>query len=197
MTHEVLQYSKDQAVEILSRSASPKPATTKLSYADLVRAAAEVGVSEDAVQTAAQLLRERQSDAADWREFKRKEFQNLLGQSILYPIAIVASAVFLGPTYAISQIVTLVMLAVLALLGLLYAKSTQTENKFRKWRSERRSKALRTFDDTILWVLEMEHSRGKFRTRQSMLDYLAENGVDATHADKLVRQFSRTLPEEF
>ncbi len=134
-------YSEREVQEILRLAGVARRKMDYFTREDMVRAAAEIGVPESAVIEAEQLVRERQSEADDRAEYRRKQGAELakglaLGVPFLAVIIFGHAIHFFGNFFSIGKGV------LKPLGGVLFSRSTQHELDFQDWRNKRYRKVM-------------------------------------------------------
>jgi hypothetical protein len=190
---EELLYDGHATQEILRLAGESRKRLDFLSHDDLVRAAAEMDVPEEAISQAEQLVRERQSEADDRAEFRRAKIrETCMHIAIGVPVL---SVVLLGHSFAMfNQVFSMLKGMMKGLSGIFFAKSTGHELEFQGWRNKRFYLAEYGSVDPAVIVSRYPWSDQR-EAFKNVFDWLVEsNGIDAPAAVLAIQAYARKTP---
>lgn len=192
---QLRMYSDEESREILRLAGHGRSADGALTRSDLIRAAAEVGVSAEWVVQAEKLIREQQTDAADRQEFRRYRVR-----SIFSDLLFVAGLVFVlyrtTGDFMIWTFLGVITAAVRSALELLIGQTTASEQKFEEWKIARLAKAAffsREGDDPFLEVVVAGRKRVKRNDLMDWLIYIRK--VEYNKAVEMIDRFAIDHPD--
>jgi hypothetical protein len=191
-------YDESEAQEILRLAGVARRRLDFYSREDLVRAAAELDIPEEAIIRAEQLVKERQSEFDDRSEFRRAKVRELsksigIGGPLVLLFVFGHALTFFGNFFSIGK-------GFLKPLGaVFFSKSTQSELDFQDWRSKRFTRAhygtgrscpntFHLLAECLTWSFHYKTAKRNEPSLESKLegiDRLMQRGMSRTEAESI------------